>query len=188
MATQKEHPALAAVRKSGAGKVKVACSDIDGILRGKYLHRDKFWARPRPQGRLRLLRRGVRLGRARRLLRQHQVTGWQHGFPDALARLDLDTARRVPWDNNVPFFLGEFVNADGTPTPCARARRSSACSSAPRSWASRHGRHGVRVVQLCRDAAELGRQEGRGARAAHAGHVRLFAAAHERPARASSTR
>jgi glutamine synthetase len=51
------------------------------------------------------------------------VTGWQHGFPDALARLDLDTARHVPWDGNVPFFLGEFVNADGTPCPCARARR-----------------------------------------------------------------
>ena len=43
------------------------------------------------------------------------VTGWQHGFPDALARLDLSTARKVPWDDNVDFFLGEFVNADGTP-------------------------------------------------------------------------
>jgi glutamine synthetase len=43
------------------------------------------------------------------------ATGWQHGFPDALARLDLDTHRNVPWDGNVDFFLGEFVNADGTP-------------------------------------------------------------------------
>jgi hypothetical protein len=33
------------------------------------------------------------------------ATGWQHGFPDALARLDLDTARHVPWDDGVPFFL-----------------------------------------------------------------------------------
>jgi glutamine synthetase len=49
------------------------------------------------------------------------VTGWQHGFPDALARLDLDTARNVPWDNNIPFFLGEFINSDGTPHPlCPR--------------------------------------------------------------------
>jgi glutamine synthetase len=37
-----EHPAVAAVRKSGTGKVKVACSDIDGVLRGKLLHIDKF--------------------------------------------------------------------------------------------------------------------------------------------------
>ena len=29
-----EHPALAAVRACGATKVKVACSDIDGVLRG----------------------------------------------------------------------------------------------------------------------------------------------------------
>jgi glutamine synthetase len=49
------------------------------------------------------------------------VTGWQHGFPDALARLDLSTGRRVPWDANVPFFLGEFVNADGSAYPvCPR--------------------------------------------------------------------
>ena len=43
MATrEQEHPALAAVKKSGTGKVKVAVSDIDGVLRGKYLHIDKF--------------------------------------------------------------------------------------------------------------------------------------------------
>jgi glutamine synthetase len=33
---------LEALRKSGATKVKVAVSDIDGVLRGKYLHKDKF--------------------------------------------------------------------------------------------------------------------------------------------------
>ena len=46
------HPAVAAIAKSGAAKVKVAVSDIDGILRGKYLHRDKFLgaAEPYPKG------------------------------------------------------------------------------------------------------------------------------------------
>ena len=34
------------------------------------------------------------------------------------SKLDLETARHVPWDNDVPFFLGEFVNADGSPHPC----------------------------------------------------------------------
>ena len=49
------------------------------------------------------------------------LTGWQHGFPDALARLDLATQRIVPWDGNVPLFLGEFVNPDHTPSPiCPR--------------------------------------------------------------------
>jgi glutamine synthetase len=107
------HPALAAIRKSGAAKVKVACSDIDGVLRGKYLHKDKFesaadsgfgfcdvvfgWdCSDTPYDNAR-------------------VTGWQHGFPDALARLDLNTHRQVPWDGGIDFFLGEFINADGSP-------------------------------------------------------------------------
>ena len=36
------HPALAALQTSGAAKVKVAVADIDGILRGKYMSREKF--------------------------------------------------------------------------------------------------------------------------------------------------
>ena len=67
-----------------------------------------------------------------------ELTGWQHGFPDALARLDLDTHRNVPWDGGVPFFLGEFVNADGRPSPiCPRQTLEARARSAPRSSASR---------------------------------------------------
>jgi glutamine synthetase len=112
-----EHPAVAAIRQSAAGKVKVACSDIDGILRGKYLHRDKFLgaAEPYPDGGFGFCDVVFGWDANDQCYDNAQVTGWQHGFPDALARLDLDTARHVPWDGGVPFFLGEFVNADGTP-------------------------------------------------------------------------
>jgi glutamine synthetase len=116
---KKPQDLLADLKKSGATKVKVACSDIDGILRGKYLHIDKFAG---------ALDSGfgfcdVVFGwdSADQCYDNTQVTGWQHGFPDALARLDPSTARRVPWDGNVPFFLGEFINADGSPYPvCPR--------------------------------------------------------------------
>ena len=117
MASQKTpattpHPAVAAIRNSTAGKVKVAVSDIDGILRGKYLHRDKFFgAADSGFGFCDVVfgwdAHDVCYDNTR-------ITGWHHGFPDALARLDLDTARHVPWDQGVPFFLGEFVNADGS--------------------------------------------------------------------------
>ncbi len=117
--TPQEHPAVAAVRKSGAGKVKVACSDIDGILRGKYLHKDKFFGAV--HGGFGFCDVVFGWDSQDLCYDNTQVTGWQHGFPDALARLDLSTARTVPWDNQVPFFLGEFVNADGTPYPvCPR--------------------------------------------------------------------
>ncbi len=115
--TPTEHPALAAVRNSNASKVKVACSDIDGILRGKYLHRDKFLgaAEPHPKGGFGFCDVVFGWDSGDQTYDNAQVTGWQHGFPDALARLDFDTGRNVPWDNGVPFFLGEFINTDGTP-------------------------------------------------------------------------
>jgi len=123
MATPKEHPAVAAIRKSGATKVKVACSDIDGILRGKYLHRDKFLgaAEPHPRGGFGFCDVVFGWDSHDQCYDNTEVTGWHHGFPDALARLDFATARRVPWDGDVPFFLGEFVNGDGGPSPiCPR--------------------------------------------------------------------
>ncbi len=119
-----EHPALAAVRKSGSQKVKVAVSDIDGVLRGKYLHVDKFTgvAEPAPGGGFGFCDVVFGWDSADVTYDNTTLTGWQHGFPDALARIDLSTARRVPWDGNVPFFLGEFVEADNTtPSPlCPR--------------------------------------------------------------------
>ena len=113
----KNHPALEAIRQSGANKVKVAVSDIDGVLRGKYLHRDKFLsaAEPYPAGGFGFCDVVLGWDMLDACYDNTAVTGWQHGFPDALARLDLSTARKVPWDDNVDFFLGEFVNADGTP-------------------------------------------------------------------------
>ena len=119
MPTARLHPALAALKKEGATKAKVAVSDIDGILRGKYLHIDKFeGACESGFGFCDVVFGWDMLDNP---YDNTTATGWQHGFPDALARIDLGTARRVPWDHDVPFFLGEFVNADGTPHPlCPR--------------------------------------------------------------------
>jgi glutamine synthetase len=119
VANSSKHPALEQLRKAGAAKVKVAVSDIDGILRGKVLHIDKFLGAA--EGGFGFC--DVVFGWDAHDLTYDNttVTGWQHGFPDALVRIALDTARTVPWDDNVPFFLGEFVNADGSPYPvCPR--------------------------------------------------------------------
>lgn len=104
---------LELVKQSGANKVKVAITDIDGILRGKYLHLDKFTS---------AVESGfgfcnVVFGWDSADLCYDNVgyTGWHSGYPDANVRLDPATYRRVPWDDNVPFLLGEMVNGDGTP-------------------------------------------------------------------------
>ena len=110
------HPAVQALKASGASKVKVAVSDIDGVLRGKLLHKDKFFgvADPYPDGGFGFCDVVLGWDMTDSCYDNTVVTGWQHGFPDALARLDLTTFRQVPWDDGIPFFLGEFVNADGS--------------------------------------------------------------------------
>jgi glutamine synthetase len=98
---------IAAVRKSPGHRVKVAVSDIDGILRGKYIHKDKFES---------AVEDGFGFCDVVFGWDMHDVcydntklTGWHKGFPDAMVRLDLGTHRNVPWDGGVDFFLGEFV-------------------------------------------------------------------------------
>src|SRR5215210_3371160 len=99
------------IRKSSTtGKVKVAVSDIDGILRGKYIHRDKFFSAVESGFGFCDVVLGWDLHD--QCYDNTKLTGWHHGFPDAMARLDIGTYRTVPWDNNVPFFLVNFVTAD----------------------------------------------------------------------------
>ncbi len=104
---------LERIKKSGATKVKVAITDIDGILRGKYLHLDKFAS---------AVENGfgfcnVVFGwdSADSCYDNVTYTGWHSGYPDAAVRLDPDTLREVPWDAKVPFLLGEFVDDAGEP-------------------------------------------------------------------------
>ena len=100
-----------AVRANPAGRVKVAAADIDGILRGKVINVDKFVSAVETGLGFSVF--GYDLDD--RPIENLSSTGKRFGFPDAQLRLDLNTYRTVPWDNNVPFFLGDFVNADGTP-------------------------------------------------------------------------
>jgi len=99
--------ALAAVRSNPDRRVKVAVSDIDGILRGKYIHKDKFAS---------ALEGGFGFCDVVYGWDMHDqcydnttLTGWHKGFPDAQVRLDPGTHRKVPWDDGVDFFLGELV-------------------------------------------------------------------------------
>lgn len=106
MSEMNKEKILAEVRNSPNPKVKVAITDIDGVLRGKYLHKDKF---------LSAVESGfgfcdVIFGWDINDLAYEGMdfTGWHTGYPDATASLDLGTFRKVPWDHDVPFFLGDF--------------------------------------------------------------------------------
>lgn len=118
MSTKAEQ-ALEYVKEYPLGKVKLAVTDIDGILRGKIIRRDKF---------LSILDQGfgfcdVVLGWDSQDAAYDNTTftGWHTGYPDTNVKLDLNTFRKVPWDDEVPFFLGDFCSADDKPLPiCPR--------------------------------------------------------------------
>ena len=102
---------IAEVQRSKANKVKLAITDIDGILRGKVIHMDKF---------LSVVDGGfgfcdVVFGwDANDLVYENsEFTGWHTGYPDATAIIDPATYRNVPWDNNIPFFLADFKDKSG---------------------------------------------------------------------------
>lgn len=102
------------VKDHPSGRVKIAFSDIDGILRGKYISAEKF---------LSVIENGLGFcdvifgwdaGDA--LYDNTQYTGWHTGYPDCPAVLDLNSFRKIPWENDVPFFLGELTDQKGSPS------------------------------------------------------------------------
>ena len=104
---------IARVRGMEQDKVKVAVTDIDGILRGKYIHKDKFLSAAADGFGFCNVVFGWDCGDA--CYDNARYTGWHTGYPDAHASIDLSTFRRIPWDHDVAFFLADFLDAAGQP-------------------------------------------------------------------------
>jgi len=94
-------------------KVKVAVTDIDGILRGKYLQKDKFLSAAEKGFGFCNVVFGWDSGDV--CYDNSTYTGWHSGYPDAQVRIDPSTHRTVPWDGDIPFFLGDFVDSRQQP-------------------------------------------------------------------------
>jgi glutamine synthetase len=101
------------VRKHPSGKVKIAYADIDGILRGKYVSTEKFLAIA--EGETSFCDVIFGWDSSDVAYDNGQFTGWHTGYPDAPARIDLKTFRKIPWENELPFFLGELIDDRGNP-------------------------------------------------------------------------
>ena len=101
---------LTAVRESPGHRVKLAVVDIDGILRGKYVHKDKFFSAV--EGGFGFCDVVYGWDSQDQCYDNTTTTGWHRGYPDALARIDLGTHRNVPWDDGVDFFLASFVRQE----------------------------------------------------------------------------
>lgn len=99
--------ARAHILKEDMKYIKVGVFDVDGVLRGKYMHADKF---------LSALDKGfgfcdVVLGwdSNDQLYDGATYTGWHTAYPDAGVRIIPETARPIPFEENTMLFLGEFT-------------------------------------------------------------------------------
>lgn len=102
------------VKKHPSQKVKIAFVDIDGVLRGKYISAAKFFSVADANTTFCNVIFGWDAGDV--AYDNVSFTGWHTGYPDAPAKIDLSTFRKIPWENEVPFFLGELVTADSQPS------------------------------------------------------------------------
>ncbi|OUS23715.1 glutamine synthetase [Gammaproteobacteria bacterium 45_16_T64] len=101
--------------------IKVGVFDIDGVMRGKYMSRQKFFSS---------LDKGfgfcdVVLGWdvKDQLYDNVKFTGWHTGYPDASVRIVPSSCRALPHENNGLFFLAEFTGEAETICPRALLRR-----------------------------------------------------------------
>jgi len=108
--------AKAIVEDRGLEYVKVGIFDADGVMRGKYLNKSKFFS---------ILEKGfgfcdVVLGWDvdDMLYDKESYTGWKTGYPDAQVRVVVDSCRDLPMEDNMLLFLLEF--ADRAEAVCPR--------------------------------------------------------------------
>ena len=103
-------------------KVKVAGIDVDGILRGKLITKNKF---------LSVAEEGfgfcsVIFGwdmHDQAYTRELRISNKENGYRDLIAVPDLNSFRRIPWEGNTPFFLINFLDPD-TQRPLCTCPRS----------------------------------------------------------------
>ncbi|WP_299495602.1 glutamine synthetase [uncultured Shewanella sp.] len=98
--------AKAIVEERHLSHVKVGLFDIDGVMRGKYMAKDKFFS---------ALEKGfafcdVVLGWdiKDQLLDKTQYTGWHTGYPDAPVRILPASCREVYGEEGMLLFIAEF--------------------------------------------------------------------------------
>ncbi|SHE43158.1 L-glutamine synthetase [Modicisalibacter ilicicola DSM 19980] len=94
------------VEARGLTHVKVGLFDIDGVMLGKYMQRDKFFS---------ALEEGfafcdVVLGWDSKdeLYDNVQFTGWHTGYPDAPLRIVPESCRDIPFEGDMLLFIAEF--------------------------------------------------------------------------------
>ncbi|EXJ86422.1 glutamine synthetase [Capronia epimyces CBS 606.96] len=103
-------------------KVKLAGIDVDGILRGKLVSKKKFLSVAKDGFGFCSIVFGWDMHDLT-YFRELKISNKENGYKDLVAKIDLGSYRRIPWEDNVPFFLVSFHDPD-TGKPISACPRS----------------------------------------------------------------
>lgn len=103
-------------------KVKVAGIDVDGILRGKLMSKNKFLSIATEGFGFCSVIFGWDMHDAT-YFKELKISNKENGYRDIIAIPDLSSFRRIPWEDDVPFFLVYFTDPD-TGRPVSACPRS----------------------------------------------------------------
>lgn len=129
--------------------VKLAGVDVDGVLRGKLVSKKKF---------LSIAKTGfgfcsVIFGwdmHDQTYFKELKISNKENGYRDVIAIPDLTSFRRIPWEDNVPFFLVSFRDPD-TEEPLSACPRSllkrQVDKLAEKSWGAMAGGENLRTAR-----------------------------------------
>lgn len=113
------HELLQIFSEKGIQKVRIGIFDVDGILRGKVIHISKL--KKALEDGLGFCNVVFGWDSADIPYENSEVSGWHTGYPDAQATLDPDTLRFLPWEDGLPFLLGDFSRDEsGVGAVCPR--------------------------------------------------------------------
>lgn len=102
-------------------KVKLAGVDVDGVLRGKLMSKKKFLSIAESGFGFCSVIFGWDMHDAT-YFKELGISNQENGYRDLIAIPDLATFRRIPWENDVPFFLVSFFDPDTMEPVCACPR------------------------------------------------------------------
>ena len=102
-------------------KIKLAGVDIDGILRGKLVSKKKFLSVAKDGFGFCSVVFGWDM-HDMTYFRELKISNKENGYRDLIAIPDLSSYRRIPWENDVPFFLVSFYDPDTMDPTCACPR------------------------------------------------------------------
>ncbi|KAK5089984.1 hypothetical protein LTR05_000152 [Lithohypha guttulata] len=102
-------------------KVKLAGLDVDGILRGKLVSKKKFLSVAKDGFGFCSVVFGWDM-HDMTYFRELKISNAENGYRDLIAKIDLQSYRRIPWEYNVPFFLVSFYDPDTQEPICACPR------------------------------------------------------------------